>query len=190
MEIRGYLPQDRDAVRDICKMTAVGSFSKDETKKEQICLLFLDYFLDYEPEHTFVAVSENAVVGYICGSMNKTLFRDKMRSVYDKRLRKTSFVLFLFSRLSTRLSFPLYRKYGCSMHMNVAPAFQHRGIGVKLLNALKKHCEANGNKGIFLVTRNRRTTGYPFYLSQGFKVCPDFLFGSLALCYAPSSKDK
>lgn len=187
MEIRGYLSQDREAVRDICKSTAVGSFSKDETKKEQVCLLFLDYFLDCEPEHVFVAVSENAVVGYICGSMNKMLFREKMRSVYDKRLQKTSFSLFLFSRLATRLSFSLYRKYGCSMHMNVAPAFQHRGIGVKLLNTLKKHCQASGEKGIFLITKNRRTTGYPFYLSQGFRPCPDFLFGSLALFYPLTS---
>jgi GNAT superfamily N-acetyltransferase len=185
MQIRSYLEKDREAIRSICKSTAVKKYAMDERSQEEMCYLFLDYFLDFEPEHTFVAVDEkDNVMGYICGSVNYRLFKGKMHDVYDKKIMEHSFFHFLFSRSVTFFAGRLSRKYGCSMHMNVSPSHQHQRIGPHLLERLKEDCQSNGTKGIFLVTRNRKTTGYSFYLHNGFKECKDFLFGSLALEYS------
>lgn len=182
MHIRFYLLKDRKALRDICKANAVPKFVQNEAQKEEICFLFLDYFLDYEPEHVFVAVtSKDEVVGYICGSLNYALFKEKMHNVYDPKIKQVSFLHHLFSRFVTFLAKRLSCRYGCSMHMNVAAAYQHQGVGALLLSSLKEDCKAQGAKSLFLVTRNRHTTGYPFYIHNGFKECRDFLFGSLVL---------
>ena len=88
MQVRKYRPEDRDAVRAICKATAVPSFCQSDKKGEQVCWLFLDYFLDYEPEHALVAVEDERVVGYVCGSLDGPRFQEKMRFVYDRKIRK------------------------------------------------------------------------------------------------------
>jgi GNAT superfamily N-acetyltransferase len=184
MHIRRYAPRDRGAVRAICKMTALERYAKSEARKEEMCFLFLDYFLDFEPEHAFVAVTdEDEVVGYICGSLNYRLYKEKMHSIYDKKIKRVSLLHHFFSKSMTFLAKRLSDRYGVCMHMNVAPSYQHQRIGLHLLNSLKEDCKSAGAKGLFLVTRNRGTTGYPFYIHNGFKEGRDFLFGSLALVY-------
>ncbi len=182
--IRPYAPEEREAVRNICKADAVERYARTEAHREEICFLFLDYFLDYEPEHAFVAVTEeNDVVGYVCGSLNYPLYRQKMHEVYDPKIRRVSFTHFLFNRCVTYFAKRLYQRYGMSLHLNVAPSHQHQKIGPRLLDALKEDGKASGAKGLYLVTKNRKTTGYPFYRHYGFKEARDFLFGSLALVY-------
>jgi|GEM_PF-5677915 len=189
MNIRPYVPQDRDAVRAICKANAVKRYAKSEARKEEICFLFLDYFLDFEPEHTFVAVTEEGeVAGYICGSFNYRLYQEKMHRIYDKKIKQVSLLHHLFSKAVTFSAKRLSKRYGVSMHMNVAPSYQHQRVGIRLLDSLKEDCRSFGAKGLFLVTRNRNTTGYPFYLHNGFQEGRDFLFGSLALVYPLADK--
>lgn len=192
MQIRAFQERDRPTVRAICKATAIAKYVKDEESREEMCFLFLDYFLDCEPEHAFVAVNEeNELVGYICGSVNYPLFKEKMRSVYDKKIKKVSLIHCFFSRSVTLMGKKLFSRYGCCVHMNVSPSFQHRGIGFLLLDFFRQDCGSKGLKSIFVVVKNRKTGGYPFFIRNGFRECERLPFGSLALvCPLPAESAK
>jgi GNAT superfamily N-acetyltransferase len=121
-------------------------------------------------------------------SLTYRLYQEKMHRIYDKKIKQVSLLHHLFSKAVTFSAKRLSKRYGVSMHMNVAPSYQHQRVGIRLLDSLKEDCRSFGAKGLFLVTRNRNTTGYPFYLHNGFQEGRDFLFGSLALVYPLADK--
>ena len=66
IRIRHYEQKDATKLRAICKETASSSFKENPLKLETVPINFLDYFLEQEPEHVFVAAAENdEAVGYV-----------------------------------------------------------------------------------------------------------------------------
>ena len=52
-----------------------------------------------------------------------------------------------------------------------------------LLTAMGKHLKALGYKYMYLVTENRKTRGYGFYMHYGFEEAKKCALGTLCLTY-------
>lgn len=188
--IRKFRPADRAVIRKICMDTGKKSFQKSAKKREFIALMFIDYYLDYEPENVFVADDDGVACGYIVCSTNKQLFKEKMKQVYLPKIRKISLILAIFTRFCIRTSWRLDQQLGGGgFHINIDAAHQGQKIGPRLLTALGQHLAAAGHPYMYLITANRKTRGYGFYRHYGFTEVAKCPGGSLALAFDLSKID-
>lgn len=183
MEIRKFQPKDTDEIRKICIATASGKYATKPKYQEICCLLYVDYFLKYEPENCFVIDEDGHVKGYIVCSTNRELFKTKMIQDIAKKVKKLSFVHYLFTKLSTSVSDKLNKDYNGQFHINIAPDSQGKNYGPKLLDTLALHLNSIGQKYMYLITANKKTRGYSFYKHYGFKEVKRYFQGSIALTF-------
>lgn len=183
--IRGYEPKDRDGVRKICADTAHRRFTVKEKLRECMCNMYVDYYLDKEPENVIVAVDDET--GYVCGyiecSTDPELFITSQKKIYSPMVAKKKFYLGAFNSICASVSHKLDLKYGGGFHINVAVDKQGERLGPKLLTAMGIRLKNKGVKHMYLVTQNRKTRGYGFYTHYGFKEVKRYFLGSLALVF-------
>lgn len=179
VEIKSYQDVFREQIRNICMETA----KKNYKKNDNVCLMFLDYYLDNEPENVFLAVEENKVAGYIVCSTDASLYQEKMKSIYIPKLMKRSLILGIFSKICLKVSKKLDIKYSGGFHINITKDYQGLKLGPKLLNHLGNHLKNKGNRYMYLVTENKKTRGYGFYKHFGFDEAKHYIGGSIALIY-------
>lgn len=184
IKIRKYLEKDRADIQKICADTAKGAFAKKERLRKAICVPYVDYYMDKEPENVICAVDENdRTVGYIVVSTNPELFQREFRENYLKMTAKYSPFLAFFTRFCVRVNKKLDKKYGGGLHINIEEGHQGQKIGNRLLDALAEHLLNKNIRYMYLVTQNRKTRGYGFYMHYGFCEAEKYPFGSLALVY-------
>lgn len=130
--------------------SSVQSFA-DAAAREAFRWRWLGRYLVEEPEHAFVALTEEGnVVGYLVGSLRDPAARPK------------------FSELSYFRDFAnLTAEYPAHLHVNVARAWRSAGVGAHLVAAFAAHADRHGAVGMHIVTgvglRNVR-----FYERLGF----------------------
>jgi len=183
VRIRAYRLGDRQTIRDICKDTANPKYANTEKKREAMCLMFLDYFLDFEPENCFVAIEGGHPVGYVVCSTDPQKYDREFRERYIPLLMKISFVMMVFTRICLSTSNRLNKAYNGGLHINVDRSHQGLKIGPRLLSALSRHLQKNGYPYMYLVTQSKKTRGYRFFTHFGFREigrCPG---GSVALAF-------
>lgn len=177
--IRHFQKEDAFFVRQICMETA----KEGHKNKEYVCWMFLDYYLESEPEHAFVLTADDVVVGYIVCSLNKDLYLKQMREVWIPKIKRKSWILGCFAALCLRTTRKLDAKYGGGFHMNITSKHQHLGLGKRMLDVLGGHLKTKGSNFLYLVTANRRTRGYGFYKHYGFIPAKRCAGGSIAMTY-------
>ena len=169
-EIRKYRPEDRERLRYICRETAWDSYKKDPKKLETVPILYNDYFTEQEPDHIFVAVNENdQAVGYVICSSDAKKFHHLMKTEYRRRalrMKKSVFFHWLINLLAFDCTPKQYRVH---LHIDILPAYQHMGLGTRLLDALSAHLYKNGIEDLSILAVDKRSVGYPFYLHYGFR---------------------
>jgi ribosomal protein S18 acetylase RimI-like enzyme len=186
--IRRYEDRDRDAVITVCHRT--GFFGEDAAPHfkdaELFGLLFAAYYLDYEPEHCFVADDNGAAVGYIIGSVDTGAQRVAFDRLIVPRIVRHAFtrtafrhpgdVLFLLG-LTDHADYErelytedLVRSYPAHLHMNVLPGYQRHGLGTQLMAEFLDSMRAAGAPGVHLVTSTENIKALPFYRKEGFTV--------------------
>ena len=166
--IRPYCAEDRNSCRAICKETAFDSYKKDSNKLETVPIMFLDYFIEQEPENTIVAVNEkNQVVGYIICATNYGKFINAMKKKYIPQAMKYDKAQWFFMAM---FRFALYRVRSnpCHMHIDITEEYQHMGIGKKLISALIEHLKEKGFTSLMICSVSRKSAGYGFYIKYGF----------------------
>lgn len=170
--IRPYQPKDRDNVRNCCLLNA----GNPQTEKQQKFILttYCDYYIECEPENCFVAVNENdEAVGYITCAENFTRFEQRVKKEYLPRARK----LGLDKWIGLRLSYGPQKKYAgqypAHLHIDILDAYQRKGLGSKLVDALTAHLKGNGVPGLMLTVGRRNEKGINFYEKYGFHVIKD-----------------
>ena len=178
IELRKYQERDYKAVCDICIETA-----KKGHQNKITCWMFLEYYLESEPEHVFVAEDENRVVGYIVVSINSKLYYDQMKKKWIPMIQNENRFYGIFMKICLRISASLDELYGGGFHMNITKDYQHKGIGRMLLDQMKKHLYAYKKTYLYCVTENNRTRGYGFYCHYGFKEVKGYISGSKVLLY-------
>lgn len=168
--IRKFEEKDREAVRKICMDTAHKRFQKKQELKESIAIMFVDYWITYEPENCFVADNNGEICGYIVCSTNKELFQKQMKQYILPKVKKIRWWLGLFTKICIKQSLKMDELLGGGgFHMNIAQKYQGEKLGPKLLTRLGLWLKENNHKYLYLITASRKTRGYGFYTHYGFK---------------------
>ena len=182
MIIRAFQESDREDIRRICSDGAMGSYAKDPKKRKAISIIYVDYYMDCEPQNVLVAEDEGKVAGYIVCSTDWEKFQKEFPR-YIKQSKKYAFLFSQFQKICLKTNRKLDRIYSGGFHISVDKDQQSKGIGKKLLTAMAEHLKQNGGKHMYLITKNRHTKGYGFYMHYGFKEVKRYPLGSLLLVY-------
>ncbi len=188
--VRPLEPADEPAIVEICYRT--GYMGEDLTgsgrfnDRRLFGLLFSLYYVRYESKTCFVSIDSRTgvVAGYILGTNDSVLqerrfslqmiWRIAARALLCSSWRyPESFKTLLhFNRTQHRMP-PLrdiFRDYPAHLHINIAPAYQKRGMGSALIERFEKAMRASGARGVHLVTSARNTKALPFYKRHGYAV--------------------
>jgi len=185
IEIRPYREEYKESIRKICANTAKGSFAIKPKKREAICLTYIDYYLKYEPENVLVSfdTDNNIACGYIVCSTNSNLYQQKFKEEFLPKIKKNSFILYLFTKICCKVNKELDEKFSGGFHINIDSNYQGKKIGNLLLTACGQNLLNKNVNYMYLVTENRKTRGYGFYMHFGFKETKKYFLGSLCLTY-------
>lgn len=178
MEIRKFKQEDRDAVQKICEEQ---SMCKSRKMKVATCNLFLNYYLENEPDNVFVAENNVEICGYIVASAKNQLFLQQMNGVYIPKTAKSSLLMAYIGVKSLQINNVEDKNGGFNFHINVKKGYERKGIGTKLMQTMQQHMKNQGKKYMYLVTKNRRTTGYGYYSHIGFTEKKIYYYGSVLL---------
>jgi len=142
--IRPYRSEDREAIRDLFRASGQrGGPLKDYIEDEELALaLLIDYHLDYEPEHCFVAEAQGVIVGYaVCSADTRRYYRVVLTKLIPwmigrvlwrlltMQYRSTStfhVAWWLLTRSWREIPEASLEKYPGHMHLTLAPT--HRGV--------------------------------------------------------------
>ena len=183
--VRPYRAADRIAVLQIAADTAffgdpVEAFLEDRRLAQDF---FVAYYLDYEPEHAWIAEADGAVVGYLTASTGgKQVARGKAATVLRAALRLVSFryrIGPLTRRYAGRAVLAAMRGeylqadmslYPAELHINLSAAARGLGLGRGLLDACLDQMTTLRAPGIHLNTTSRNQAALRLYEKTGFEV--------------------
>jgi GNAT superfamily N-acetyltransferase len=131
--------------------SAVQQFT-DDAHRARFKQRWLGRYLDNFPDSFFVAITDDAVVGYLAGCLE------------DPRKNP------LFADLGFYQAFaPLCASYPAHLHINVAAEARSQGVGAKLIEAFAAQVAHAKLTGLHLVT-DEKSRNVRFYEQNGFKV--------------------
>jgi ribosomal protein S18 acetylase RimI-like enzyme len=182
--VRPYAPGDFDSVNDICLRTAeagrdaTGLYVSDELMPD----IFAKPYVLFEPELAFVLEASQRVVGYILGVADTARFVERYRAEWlpglsrkyvhvcppgtrDELIRHLGFV-------PERMLIPELDRYPAHLHIDLLPAFQRRGFGRALLQALVAALRLRGVPGLHLSMDPANVSARAFYDRVGFRELP------------------
>ena len=169
--IRPFQERDRNEIRRICRDTGLrGQPTRLFFEDEEIApLLFVDYYLDHEPQSCFVAEIKGKVVGYQVGCLDtRRKQRIMRRRIYPRvffrllaklltfryREKNTYRTLWWFISRSWREAVkPPIDLYPAHAHWNVLPGYRSHHLGRGLAVAFRRHMLERGIRGIHVVLR-------------------------------------
>ena len=184
--IRTARPADRDALRTLCVDTAYfgepcEAFFPD---REFLADLIMEYYIRYEPHHTWIAQYQGEIVAYLSAGFDEAGYTRIMLKnilpgailralgrgrIWDRRTVKLigyNFMSFISGQ--TRLPAGDHRAYPVHIHQNTRQGFRGKGIGRKLLEAFLDTVKKEQALGV----RFRALRGepcFPFFDTYGFK---------------------
>lgn len=174
MYIRDYRDEDTQKLRYICMETAFEEYRRDPVKRESVPIMFLDYFIEQEPELVSVlANDQDEAVGYIICSRDYDRFCNKMRGEYRDRLleKAPGEVGFLDGFLP---ALEKIQDKPTHLHIDLLPEAQHQGWGKKLIRTLAVKLQERGEQYLSICCNGRGSDGYPFYRRLGFYEIYDY----------------
>jgi GNAT superfamily N-acetyltransferase len=192
VRIRPYETKDKEALTAVCEETAWESYKKDRRKLATVPINFLDYFLEYEPSHVLVAAdSGDRAVGYVECTTSYSRFVKTTKKVFFPRLRAVDPSQIAFEK---RFLFALHfiRRWPAHLHINLTAAYQHQGLGSRLISALIDQLRKEGFTRLAICGVERGSASYGFYRHYGFKeiwvYSPKLV--SLGIRFGPGKEEK
>jgi ribosomal protein S18 acetylase RimI-like enzyme len=184
-QIRPYECRDREAVRTICCDTADGGGPVDNffPDREVFGDVLTAYYTDIEPESSWVAETENGVVGYVTGCLDtrkfiramvfhilprvalKAIRRHTLRMPRAKRFFLSNFGLWL--RYSSEKTVD-YHNYPSHLHVNLKPGFRAQGMGGELVLRFLEQAKVRGSCGVHANVREDNDRARKFFERLGF----------------------
>ncbi|MFK4105701.1 GNAT family N-acetyltransferase [Streptomyces sp. NPDC019531] len=180
--VRPYLPQDRDALEDICVRTAhAGRDSRPHYKDPGVFpAAFAAPYVHLEPELAFVLDDgEGLAVGYVLGTA------DTARFVEDYRVKWLLLMADRYPELShaprtpdeeivallyrpERMLVPQVAAYPAHLHIDLIPEWQGRGYGRALMETFLRALHERGVAAVHLSMLSANTPARAFYDRLGF----------------------
>ena len=183
--VRRYEPADREAIRRICCETAdrgepVEHFFRD---REIFADLLLRYYLEQEPQATWLAEFEGRVIGYLTGCLDsrryqrvmtwrivpsavcKAIGRGVLRHPQTWALLQGGAAVWLQGGFAHHV--PL-QAYPAHLHVNVLEKFRGRTAGRQLIERFCEQVRAAGLGGVHAVARGDNPPACAFFERMGF----------------------
>lgn len=186
LTVRPYQNSDRDALMKIAADTAF--FGEPIEKYMEDRRIFLDqfyaYYPDYEPEHAWVAVAENQVVGFLTGCSDT----HRQRKITKQKINPKVIWRFITGRYHPGPKTWAYLKglkraeanhenavadpdlYPAHLHINVDHNWRGFGIGMRLIQSYLDQLIYENITGVHLGTTSENETACRLYTRMGFKL--------------------
>lgn len=184
MQIRVFQASDRDALRRL--FAVAGQGSPTETlwgHPESEAMIYLEPYMDHEPESLLLAEADGELVGYLTGCVNTESFPSEAKRIEDaiRRhrlvLRRTPALFFARSALDAA-SAALRResaageihdpRWPAHLHINVVPAARGTGAAEALMRRWFELLAAAGTPGCHLQTLVENGRAVRFFERMGF----------------------
>ena len=186
LTIRPYHTTDRDALMKIAADTAFFGAPIEAYMEDRYIFLdsFYAYYTDYEPEHTWVALAENQVVGFLTGCSD-TL---KSKRIINQKIMPKVFVRLLTGKYHPGSKTWAYfsglrrarrhnenpktdlQRYPAHLHINVDVNWRGAGIGFRLMQTYLDQLIYEKIRGVHLGTTSENEVACRLYTQFGFKL--------------------
>ncbi|MEW9053760.1 MAG: N-acetyltransferase [Neobacillus sp.] len=165
--IRLFKEKDREKVEQICIATGSELAKKNVLLQEALLTVFCRYYIEQEQGNCFVAVNEqDEAVGYVFCAKDFHTWEQQFNRIYLKDSNNKMVVSIGQATIYGLGSFA--EEYPAHLHINIHPEFQGKGLGTKLIDALKLHLIECEVKGLMLCVGNDNEKGKNFYRKYGF----------------------
>ncbi len=181
------LLQDRDeaSVRRICFDTALyGKSIRPILRDERLVTqALLGSYLRFERSHFWVAVSETALAGYVCGGLEASFFSSRhawriLPGLLGRFLAKghawnPAVWRFLRAGAVQAAQCKAIRndeflaRYPAHLHVNLAPAYRGAGVGRRLVGTFLQEASTAGVPGLHVSVGS--PSGWAFFKQMGFE---------------------
>ncbi len=180
--IRPYQPTDRPAVRRLAWETADRAALAPAQALDPECLadLLTGYYLRWEPQVTWVAEVDGALIGYLTGCLDERRYirlmswrvvpgavwrawlRGRLRS--PRLWRRAAAWLLALRRQEMRAP----RPYPAHLHVNLDARFRQQGIGQRLVERFLAQAKSAGVPGVCAGVRAENAGARRFFERLGF----------------------
>jgi ribosomal protein S18 acetylase RimI-like enzyme len=188
-DVRRYQARDRDAVREICRVTAYGGGEKLRPVDPLLLTdLMTRYYTDFTPEAVWVAERRGRVVGYLAGCFDEAPLRRAMvRSIVPRAVAAALARGLLLRPALWRLvavtprflaaerragagdsSGDLLAAYPAHLHVNLLPEARGRGVGERLVAQLCIEAARRGLPGVHATVLEDNRGARRFFERLGF----------------------
>ena len=184
-QIRRFEERDRTALRELFGRAGEGSPTQslwgDEESEADV---YLNPYMDSEPESLFVAMVDGMLVGYLTGCLDGSRFPsecDRMRGVIAKhRLMFRRKPAAFFARSMVDMATTAIRRqptagevedprWPAHLHVNVLPQVRSGGVGQALMDRWLKRLRETDSPGCYLQTLVENIRAVRFFERVGFK---------------------
>jgi len=182
MTIRAYQEKDRERLRMICKETAFDDYKKDAQRLESVPIMFLDYFVEREPEYCFVIANEaDEACGYIICATDYDRFVQAMKGEYTQRLKEVApgEVGYLNGFLE---ALSCIRDRAIHFHIDMLPECRRQGLGHALIERLCAKLKENGYGHLSGCSVSRSAASYALCRKMGFEEIYDYGNDIVSIC--------
>ncbi|WP_353813332.1 GNAT family N-acetyltransferase [Agromyces sp. SYSU T00266] len=183
--VRRYRPADRDAVAEVCLRTgaaggdATGAYSDDSLMPEVYALPYVEY----APDLAFVVELDGRVGGYVLGIADTEDFIDWYAREWAPGFRErhpagapptarrpayTEAQLVADGADPERMRIPELDDYPAHLHIDLLPELQGRGLGRRLIDALRAALAERGAPALHLGIDAANVGARAFYERLGF----------------------
>lgn len=184
IHIRPFLPVDETRVREICYATALlgGPIQPLIPDLMWVSDALLGYHLVEEPDLLLVAEAEGVIAGYLAGGTDvrrqQRWFRKhnlwplmlravRSRRILNARTCRTGLALVPAFWGVHRQAPHIHLEYPAFLHINLAGAWQGRGVGAQLLEKYLADLRARRIPGLHVSTGT--VAGQAFFAKHGFR---------------------
>lgn len=183
-EVRAYRPQDRDGVAALFGRAGKGSPTEslwgDPVSEADV---YLNPYLDHEPESVFIATMDGDPVGYLVGSLGGGALPSEderlVAAIRRHRLLLRPQALKFFARSSVDLLGAVVRRrtlagelvdprWPAHLHINVEQRARGTGAAQRLVDLFVRRVRAEGVPGVHLQTLVENARAARFFAGLGF----------------------
>ena len=176
--IRQFKPEDKEAVRQVCLETSSFPLEK-KGMKDFLLLMYNDYYTEVEPDCCFVAEDESGtVIGYLLCAKKFDEYEKIFKGLYLPEIKKLGFQYYIMAMTEILTHKSFSRKYPAHLHIDLTAACRRKGVGTRLMNALKAYLKENGTDLLMLSCGASNTAAIKFYEKNGFD----------SICLTPGGK--
>lgn len=183
-QVRAFCPQDRPGLAELFERAGKGSPTEslwgDPASEADV---YLNPYLDHEPESVFIATMDDEPVGYLVGTVGAGALPSEdallARAIREHRLMLKPAALRFFARSSLDLLGAAVRRkaragelvdprWPAHLHLNVEPRARGTGLARELVETFVRRLHTERVPGVHLQTLVENTRAVRFFSARGF----------------------